>query len=87
MESVKIQNFNFHIFKVIEDDYQALHVTSDYPKGTKEFEKDFNLFIESLNLLKVLFYDRFDKKYTKVTYRKITSSYDACTKQLLIIVK
>lgn len=87
MESVKIQNYNFYIFKVIEKDYQALHVTSDYPKGTKEFEKEFHLFVESINLLKVLFYDRFDKKYTKVTYRKITSLYNACEKQLLIIVK
>lgn len=87
MESVKIKNYNFHILKVIEKDYQALHVTSDYQKGTKEFEKEFQLFIESINLLKILFYDRFDKEYSKVTYRSITSSYNACAKQLLIIVK
>ena len=86
-QTVLIQNYNFHIFKVVDGDYKALHVTSDYPSGTKEFEKEFQLFVESINLLKILFYEKFDKKALKVIYKKITNSYNACEKQLLIIVK
>lgn len=86
MESIKIHGYNFHIFKIIEEPYKALHVTSDYNKTAKDFEKEFNLFIESINLLKLLFYDRFDKKYSTVNYKSVKGSY-LNEKQLLIIVK